>query len=89
MLVGDDDATRGRGLRGSVRDLPAVEQDAACVRTDLAGDDPRERGLAEPVGPEQPERPPGPRFQRRLLECHGAAEPLGDAVRGQQAHGAI
>ncbi len=51
-------------VRQHLRDVPAIQQDAALVRRLETGEHPQQRGLAAPAGTEQGEELSGPDLER-------------------------
>ena len=71
-------------MRQHLRDVLAVEQDAALVRRLEAGEHPQQRGLAATAGTEQREKLPGPDVERQPIHRPDRAELLHHRVDAQQ-----
>ena len=75
--------SRARWYIGSVRDVVAVELDAAAVGLDQPGDHVEHRGLAGAVRPEQADRLAAPHVEARALHHLAAAEALLHRMGGE------
>ena len=75
-----------RLLRDRADPRAAPQAHLAGIRSELAPDQPQQRGLAAAVAPDQADPVPGRQMDARVLEQQAAADPQGHVVEMQ--HGA-